>query len=87
MKEDVKKQYFPPRGETNPTTIATIPRTIAHVRPNFIAPSLFLRYSIASTPLVMESIAELDIELPRVVPVESAKGLTIVQVHTPVGYV
>src|SRR5713101_7766058 len=40
-----------------------------------------------SPKLVMESITELHVNLPRVVPVESAEGLAVVEVHAPVGYV
>src|ERR1700730_8845364 len=36
---------------------------------------------------VMESIAELDVNLPWVVPVEATESLAVVEIHTTVGYI
>ena len=36
---------------------------------------------------VVESIAELDINLPWVVPVESTEGLAVVEIHSTVGHI
>jgi hypothetical protein len=35
----------------------------------------------------MESIADFGINLPWVVPVKPAEGLTVVELHAPVGYI
>ena len=35
----------------------------------------------------MESIAELDINLPGVVPVEATEGLAVVEIHSAVGHI
>jgi hypothetical protein len=67
--------------------LAVVPNQFDAAKPVAVGSRLSGRPSRRMLPSIVESVAQLDIDFARVIPMKSSEGLTVVQFDATVGHV